>query len=456
MTNKKLLIASVIILLLFMPIEKSYGHGLGIDTANIDINGRQISVSVEIPSFFDESQEKIITITAIDKDTKEAVKNVAFLIGLSHENHIIFRNYFFTDDGTLLIHIIPIEQGDTKIIAEKDSLLEAWYETDSQPIQLVGPIFKSGGLFNFEIELRTIDEPTNIVENLGVYYADVSIVDTANYIQQSKNGEKINFKIKSYFDKTSEFNYDLENNLITFKMPFNWNEKTISHIPVVHEEVHIPKNFTDLLTPSYSGKINGIDLFRSNVIIDDYSDNYERIVHFVLLQDHLQYLKQEQKKLNNDMPDYMIFTLEVSDKVEFPMNAQTRDEKFQVDLSWDPIEIEPNKNTKFIFTIRDGITGEPLRQSSYDFVILQNNIEIYRNSGNAQVGGDTEDYTFLESQTGPTVIRFENIRGTGSSTEFGLVVIPEFGMLTVFILAAGLFTMIIFNKKFFKSNLLNL
>jgi len=455
MKNEKLLIVSIIFLLLLIPIENSYGHGLGIDTANIDINGRQISVSVEIPSVFNESQEKIITITAIDKDTKETVKNVTFLIGLSHENQLIFRNYFFTEDGNLLIHIIPTDQGETKILAEKDSLLGAWYETDSQPIQLVGPIFKSGGLYNFEIELRTIDEPTNVVENLGVYNADVSIVDTTNYIQQSKNGEEINFKIKSYFDKTSEFNYDSESNLITFKMPFNWNEKTISHIPVVHEEVHIPKNFTDLLTPSYSGKINGIDLFKSNVIIDDYSDDYDRIVHFVILQDHLQYLKQEQKKLN-DISDYMIFTLEVSDKIEFPMNAQTRDEKFQVDLSWEPIEIEPNKNTKFIFTIRDGTTGEPLRQSSYDFVILQNNVEIYKTSGNAQVGGETEDYTFLESQTGPTVIRFENIRGTGSSTEFGLVVVPEFGLLTVFVLAAGLFTMMIFTKKFFKSNLLNL
>jgi predicted secreted protein with PEFG-CTERM motif len=148
----------------------------------------------------------------------------------------------------------------------------------------------------------------------------------------------------------------------------------------------------------------------------------------------------------------MLFTLEVNDKTEFPMNAQTRDEKFQVDLSWEPAKIEPNKNTKFIFTIRDGTSGEPLRQSSYDFVILQNNVEIYRTSGNAQVGGNTEDYTFLDSQTGPTVIRFENIRGTESSTEFGLVVIPEFGWLAVFILAVSLSTMMIFNKKFLNLN----
>ena len=455
MKNEKLVIVSIILLLLLVPIENSYGHGLGIDTANIDIDGRKISVSVELPSFLDDSQEKIITITAIDKDTKETAKNVTFLIGLSHENQLIFRNYFFTKNGNLLIHVIPTDQGETKIVAEKDSLLGAWYETDSQPIQLVGPVFKSGGLFNFEIELRTIDEPTNIVENLGVYNADVSIIDITNYVQQSKNGEKINFKIKSYFDKISEFNYDSENNLTTFKMPFDWNKKTISHIPIVHEEVHFPKNFTNFLTPSYSGKINGVDLFRSNVVIDDYSDDYDRIVHFVLLQDHLQYLKQEQKKLNDNLPNYMLFTLEVSDRIEFPMTAQTRDEKFQVDLSWDPIEIEPNKNTKFIFTIRDGTSGEPLRQSSYNFVILQNNVELYKNSGNALVGGNTEDYTFLETQTGPTVIRFENIRGTDSSTEFGLVVVPEFGWLAVFVLAVGLFTMMIINKKFFKSELYN-
>lgn len=132
------------------------------------------------------------------------------------------------------------------------------------------------------------------------------------------------------------------------------------------------------------------------------------------------------------------------------MSAMTRDGKFQVDLSWDPIDIEPNKNSKFIFTIRDGNTGQPLRQSTYDFVILQNNVEIYKTSGKAEIGGQSEDYTFPESQTGPTVIRFENIRGTDSSTEFGLVVVPEFGAMVILILASGLISMITINKKFFK------
>jgi len=437
-------------LLFFIPVQYSYGHGWGLDTTTIDVDGRDISISVEIPQYFDESVDKVITITAVDKETKQNVKNVTFLIGLSHNNQIILRHYFFTPDGSLLINVIPSDVPVTKITAEKDTLLEAWYATDSQPILLEGAIFQSGGLFNFEIELRTIDEPTNIVENLGVYSIDVSMIETTDYQQQSKDGDLVNFKMKSYFDKLSKFNYDSQNNLVTFEMPFDWSEKIVSHIPVVHTEIHFPKNFVDFLSPSYTGKINGIDLFKSNVMIDDYTEEDQRIIHFMLLQDHLQYLKQQQKKTMDELPNTMLFSLEVSDKVEFPMNAMTRDEQFQVDLSWDPIEIEPGKNTKFIFTIRDAVTGAPLRLSTYDFIILQNNIEVYRTSGNAEVGGQFEEYTFKESQTGPTVIRFENIRGTDSGTEFSLVVVPEFGWLAVLVLGTGLLLMITITKKFFK------
>ena len=451
MKKNNFIITSIFLsIFLLIPIQNSYGHGWGVDSASIDVDGREISVSLEIPQYFDELEEKYITVTAIDEETKGNVENVTFLIGLTYNNQIILRNYFFTPDGSLTINVIPTAAPLTKITAEKDSLLGAWYATDSKPIQLEGPIFQSGGLFNFEIELRTIDEPTNIVENLGVYSVDVSMIETTSFNEKDIEGNDVNFQIKSYFDKISSFNYDPQKNIVTFEMPFDWGEQVISHIPVVHEEVHFPKDFVDFLTPSYSGKVNGIELFKSNVIIDDYTEEEERIVHFVLLQDHLKYLKNEQKKIQNDIPDLIQFTLEVSENVEFPMIALTRDEQFQVDLSWEPLEIEPGKNTKFIFTIRDAQTGNPLRQSSYNFVILQNNVEVYRSNGVAQIGGEFEDYTFSESQTGPTIIRFENIRDTGSNTEFGLVVVPEFGIFVFFTLILAISTMIVFSRNFRK------
>ncbi len=67
------------------------------------------------------------------------------------------------------------------IHGEQDSLLGAWHGTESNPIEITGPIFTSGGLYNFEIEVRTIDEPTNIIEDSGIYNADLSIIETTSH-----------------------------------------------------------------------------------------------------------------------------------------------------------------------------------------------------------------------------------------------------------------------------------
>jgi len=433
---------------LLIPVSSVYGHGLGLETiSSVDVQGKDISITVELPLSFDNFDEKQITITAIEDDTKENAKNVTFLIGLFHENEMIFRNYFFTSDGILPIKVKPTQDGEISIHGEQDTLLGAWYGTESNPLEITGPIFNSGGLYNFEIEIRTLDEPTNIVEDSGVYNADLSVAETTQYWQKDAKNQDVSFRTKSYFDKISNFEYDSENRQVTFEMPFDWREQQMSHVPVVHEEVHFPRDFTEFLSPGYTGQVNGIDLFKSSVTVDDYSEEDERIVHFVLLQDHLRFLKNEMKKSEEPLPDNMVFTLSTTEKIDFPLTAYTRSEDFIVNLSWDPITIEPDTNTKFIFTIRDGATNQPLRNSDYTFVILQGGKEIHRVTGIAQIGGEFEDYYFTEDQTGPTIIRFENIRNTGQETEFGFVVTPEFGSVVTLVLVVSIITVIIISKK---------
>ncbi|QUC64718.1 PEFG-CTERM sorting domain-containing protein [Nitrosopumilus sp. K4] len=433
---------------LLIPVTNVYGHGLGIDTiSSVDVQGKPISISVELPMYFEKSDEQQITITATEDKTQNNAKNVTFLIGLFHQNEMVFRNYFFAEDGILKIKVKPTSEGELQIHGEQDSLLGAWHGTESKPIEISGPIFNSGGLYNFEIEVRTIDEPTNIIEDSGIYYADLSLVETTEHIQQDEQGNDVKFRLKSYFDKISNLKYDPVAREVSFEMPFDWSESQMSHIPVVHEEVHFPKHFTEFLYPSYTGKVNGIDLFKASVTIDDYTEEDERIVHFVLLQDHIRFIKNQMKKTDEPLPDKMIFTLSASEKVEFPLTAYTRSEDFQVDLSWDPVDILPSQQTKFILTIRDGATGEPMRNSDYTFVIIQNGKEIHRTNGFAQVGGDFQAYEFGEDQTGPTVIRFENIRNTGQETEFGVVVAPEFGSIAVLILVVSIIAVVFVTKK---------
>ena len=471
MTTKRLATATVAALGLFVlaatataalqpspVIPEAHAHGLGLDTiSSIDVQGKEISISVEMPLDLGDAAsdgaggtgeddasggggvDGRITITATEDESGEPARNVTFLIGMFHDDTMVFRNYFFAEGGVLPIAFssLPEVPGNFSIGGERDSLLGAYHGTPESPVRVSGPVFAEGGLYTFEIEVRTIDEPTNIVEDAGgVHTADLSVASTAFHEQTDSNGTAVTFKTKSYFDRISDFDYDHASRTVTFEMPFDWSEGRMSHIPVVHEEVSFPKDLAEFFSPSYTGYANGIELFRASVNVDDYSDEDRRVVHFVLLQDHLRFLKNEMKRSGEPLPDRIVFTLSASQEVSFPLTAYTQGEDLRVDLSWDPPAIEPGVDTNFVFTIRDGATGEPLRNSDYTFVILQNGREIHRASGTAQVGGEFEKFAFGEDQTGPTTIRFEDIRGSGQDTEFGIVVAPEFGGIAMSVLAA--------------------
>jgi predicted secreted protein with PEFG-CTERM motif len=309
-------------------------------------------------------------------------------------------------------------------------------------------LFVTGGLYNFEIEIRTIDEPTNIIEDSGIYNADLSLIETVSFFQKDAENNDVEFRSKSYFDTISNFEYNPEAKQVTFEMPFDWSEKQMSHVSVVHVETHFPKDFVEFLPPSYSAFANGIELFKSSVSVDDYTEDDERIVHLVLLQDHLRYMKNEMKRSGDPLPENISFRLSTSEDIAFPLEAYTRSEDFKVNLSWDPIDVEPGVDTNFIFTIRDGRTNDPLRSSDYTFVLIQNGEEIHRVSGMAQVGGDFEKFTFSEDQTGPTIIKFENIRNTGQETEFALVVVPEFGSIAILVLVISITSIIFVTRKY--------
>lgn len=417
-------------------ITQAFGHGLSIDTPlPVNYQGRDITITAEmLPAFYDDGEiDKQIKVRAFDPQTGDNIKNVNFLIGLNYKDKLIFRNFFFTQDGDLTIIVYPTSEGEVEITGEKESLLGGWMATDKKPIELRGPVFNSGGLYHLEIAIRTVGESDNLLDEPIKYDAYISIGHTTYHDQQTKDSQDVKFRMRSYYDTITNFDYNPNENSITFEMPFDWSAQNISQIPYVHEELLFPKRFAELLTPSYKGQVNGIDLFKSSITVDDYSVEDGRIVHFLLVQDHLKVLRDQQKK-SGDLPNYMKFKLIASDEIKFPLVALTDNQQFQVDLSLDPPVIQPGQKTKFIFTVRDPTTLETKQHSTYDFVILQNGKEIHRASGNAVIGGGFEDFTFTEDQTGPIIIRFEKIAGTSASTQFALIAVPEFGPLAILIL----------------------
>ena len=101
-------------------------------------------------------------------------------------------------------------------------------------------------------------------------------------------------------------------------------------------------------------------------------------------------------------------------KIErFPVIEYTGDELIEMDLTWEPNVITTHEKVNFIFQTYDPATNSNLDKMKYDFIIIQNGEEIYRDVGLTSVGGDYRNYIF--DKPGPIEIRFENIVSGGTS-----------------------------------------
>ena len=278
------------------------------------------------------------------------------------------------------------------------------------------------GIFTFNTTINSEDE-FGIIDNLE-FENQISVTEITHHIQTIEQ-IPVEFRVKSYYDSIARFVYNQTDQTAKIIIPFDWKEQNLSHTSVVHTEIMFPKNFVSFLAPNYFGTANGIELFKSSIFIDDYSEEESRIVHFVLLKDQLRYIKTQMKNIDTELPDTLELILRQGDEIKFPVIAFTLSEEYQVDLSWDPKEIRPGVETKFIYTFRDTSDLAPIRDSDYTLTLLQNNKEIFSRSAHAKIGADFTDYTFSEQETGVTVARFSNISGSGQETEFAFIVLEE-------------------------------
>ena len=366
----------------------AFGHGTGIESSPfVNVNDRDVRVTVEHLTLDDnESNAKFFQIHAYDRINNEIIENTNFDIKLFNDDQVLTNDSFFEEDGILVLGVATTETG----------------------------------IFTFNIIINAEDQFGAITDLESVN--EVSITEVTRHLQTIEE-YPVEFRVKSYYDNIERFVYNENNHTAKIIIPFDWKEQNISHTGVVHAEIMFPQSFVDFLAPNYFGTANGIELFKSSIFIDDYSEEENRIVHFVLLKDHLRYIKTQMKSMDSELPNVLELVLNRGEEIKFPISALTISEEYQVDLSWDPKEIRPGIETKFIYTFRDTYDLAPIRDSDYTLTLLQNNKEIFSRTAYAKIGADFTDYTFSEQETGVTIARFSNISGSGQETEFAFIVL---------------------------------
>ncbi|HXV51418.1 MAG TPA: plastocyanin/azurin family copper-binding protein [Nitrosopumilaceae archaeon] len=116
--------------------------------------------------------------------------------------------------------------------------------------------------------------------------------------------------------------------------------------------------------------------------------------------------------VGDSIPDYPHDAL--GNRIEkFPLIEYTLDRLIELDLTWEPSVIRTHDKVSFIFHTYDPATNSNLDKMKYDFIIIQNGDEVFRDDGLTGVGGDYRNYVF--DKPGPIEMRFENIVSGGTS-----------------------------------------
>ena len=151
-------------------------------------DGREIVVNVELlpPTELDNKRIKIST---YDNTYNEYVHNVTYFLAISKNNENLLSEYFFAQDGVLILNVHPNNDPLLKVIGEKQYDNNAYVMPGSKytvemfgenltsvtPLQIVGSIFNTDGIYTFDIELITIDSRDNWVYSLSGFHYEVTI-----------------------------------------------------------------------------------------------------------------------------------------------------------------------------------------------------------------------------------------------------------------------------------------
>lgn len=406
----------------------TYGHGLGQDQAQpVTIQGKQVTVEGVIdPSFLPlpNSSKPTLVIRAHDESNNITIASIDYKIAVELGNETLLDQRFRSSDGVVKANLIP--DGDVEGWEINGQALPREQQIEvsqNSPVELRSKILSAGGLYHLAvtIEKSSTGISPQVDQKFDLY---ISVGDSYTFDIDAPQGTN-QMVVKTYYDEITNFDYS--NKTISFETPFTWDSAYVAQVPVLHMEVQFPKSLEELQTNSYSGTLNGRELEAQAVVIDDYTSEQNRIVHFIVSNAMLSRFAEMINDDNNKTT--AAFTLQPSEKPKFPLDiVSLPSEKFLFQLSWGPDIIETGVPTTFVMNIQDPATGDLIRGSSFDLIFIQDGNEIQSDHLSSEFGTYSYEYTFPKA--GRVTLAANNINKQGESARIDLAVLQGSGNTT--------------------------
>lgn len=400
----------------FLSIPSAYGHGLGFDESlPMNISGKQVSIETTLSPFYVEGVQggrPVFTVRAHDPATNSTIAGTDFRVVVSQQDGILLDQRFTSPDGLVIANLIP-DDVETAQVNGRPSSGEPVQVSQNRPAEVRSRVLLDGGLYHVAVTLEKTSTGLQLEQD-RTFDLYMSISKTQEFEVETQQGPQT-IAVKTYYADVDNFKYDQVNGRLSFSMPFDWNAQYVSQVPLVHMEVLFPKAIENLQSNGYAGVVNGRDLLAGDVLIDDYSYQDVRAVHFVLNSIRLSEIAE------NATRNTMDFVLLPTAIPVFPLDLLSTSEKYNWEVSWGPEVIETGTPITFAMNVQDPATADLVRFATFDFVITKEGREVYRQGMSSNIGTFSTQYTFREP--GTYTIAAENIKGEDESAKLAVVVL---------------------------------
>ena len=304
-------------------LATAYGHGVGSETLPPQMIGNYNSTVFlkSWPNSVEENiSEKQISLTIYDVETGEHLHNMKIDFAVSKHGEILFSDNFEIEEGTFSMIFSPPES--LTVDETLNKLFETMTESNTDQIQVNKDVFSEGGLYDFDIIVKSVDSFDNDLQDPVHFIGSLSIPKKYDFAVESDD----HVSITTYYDVVESFSFSSDS--LKFLMPFVWSDENISQVSVVHEEIHIPKSMSSWIANDYDLKVNGILASDSLITVDDYSVEDERVIHVILPQRFLYDFKENTQQMSFEILPNMTPNL--------PLVSSTANGEFNVSLTWEP------------------------------------------------------------------------------------------------------------------------
>lgn len=466
-------ILSTVLTSAYIMIPSAYGHGLGKDdTDPKNLGDRVAFLRTEIvPELkeFGELKDIVLTIQLIDAQTEENIPGMAYhlLIEKFANNKLLLEEAFhiMNDNDNLVINFQTTENGDIDIKGQKTGETLGYMAKDNG-LFIEGPIFTHAGLYHLTVEVVAMEGETLDVDERQTYETLITLAESKTF-HVKYDGKKYGLETISYFDNIVDFKFDPNRKSITMLMPFNWHEDFVENVSLLHAELFIPKEFTELAKQEFGGLINGIE----DPIFVDRSPPDEVVIHYMTPKKRLMNISDRimQEGTRNDVVEFGLVTKGIvkddgnGEHISTPepgsiqewspvIETTTSGGSIILQAQWSPISIETDKPVTFKLKFIDPETKEEIENATYTIMFYDPDGNHVDSSHRSKQTDEFQTYIF--DRTGSFKLLLTNVNFSGERAEIQLSVIPEFPIGVLFItgaMIAGMLVLVRFKSPTIKN-----